>query len=230
MLDDTGDGGKSIRQRFRIGNPLKGGIENPVPAIRDESVAVLGPPQRRQALCSRRRRRPASTARRVAPRPNGTTSIGSGNRPSIGTHFDSSAMTIMRADAAATIFSRSRAPPPPLIRLRSGAISSAPSTVRSSSGVSSRVGQAARRAARRRCASRSEVGTATTSRPARTRSAKQLDEMPRRRAGAQAEPHAGPDEFDRAGGGGTFLGIDVHRSQTGPLTGRDGLYLAPFRT
>ena len=41
--------------------------------------------------------------------------------------------------AAATIFSRSSAPPPPLIRLRPGPNSSAPSMVRSSSGVSSSV-------------------------------------------------------------------------------------------
>ena len=48
-------------------------------------------------------------------------------------------MTIMRAEAAATIFSRSSAPPPPLINRRRGSNSSAPSTVRSSSGVSSSV-------------------------------------------------------------------------------------------
>ena len=45
------------------------------------------------------------------------------------TSFDLSAMTIIRAEAAATIFSRSSAPPPPLIRLSAGSISSAPSTV-----------------------------------------------------------------------------------------------------
>src|SRR5262249_43221665 len=104
----------------------------------------------------------ASTARRVAVSPNGTTSIGSGNLPSAQTHFDSSAMTIRRADAEATIFSRSSAPPPPLIRERSGAISSAPSTARSSSGVSSRlVSGTPSRSASLRVAS--EVGTATIS-------------------------------------------------------------------
>jgi hypothetical protein len=111
----------------------------------------------------------ASTARRVAAAPKGAISIGSGNRPSIDTHLDSSAMTTTCADAAATIFSRNKAPPPPLTSVKSGAISSAPSTVRSSSGVSSSV--ASEMPAAAACARVvSEVGTATTSRPARTRS------------------------------------------------------------
>ena len=43
-------------------------------------------------------------ARCVAARPNGITSTGSGKRPSASTHLVSSAITIMRSDAAATIF------------------------------------------------------------------------------------------------------------------------------
>ena len=43
-------------------------------------------------------------------------------------------MTTICADADATIFSRNKAPPPPLMSVRSGAISSAPSTVRSKLG------------------------------------------------------------------------------------------------
>ena len=113
----------------------------------------------------------ASTARRVAAAPKGAISIGSGKRPSTSTHLLSSAMTIMRADAAATIFSRNSAPPPPLIKVRSGPISSAPSTVRSSSGTSSSVVSAM--PSRSACARvASEVGTAITSSPARTRWAK----------------------------------------------------------
>src|SRR5262245_8094684 len=112
----------------------------------------------------------ASMFRRVAASPNGTTSIGSGKRPSVDTHFDSSAMTTMRAEAEATIFSRSSAPPPPLIKLKSAAISSAPSMVRSSSGISSRlVSGTPRRSASARVTS--DVGTPITSRPAWTRSA-----------------------------------------------------------
>src|SRR5207302_892227 len=81
-----------------------------------------------------------------------------GNRPNVLTHLLSSAITTMRAEAAATIFSRNSAPPPPLIRVRSGPISSAPSTVMSSSDVSSSVVSGTPR----RCASArvvSEVGT-----------------------------------------------------------------------
>ena len=38
-----------------------------------------------------------------------------------------------------------------------------------------------------------------------------LDEMPRGRAGAEPEPHAGLDEFEGARRGGTLLAFDVHR-------------------
>ncbi len=110
-----------------------------------------------------------SIARRVAPRPNGMTSTGNGKRPSVGTHLVSSAITIMRSEAAATIFSRSSAPPPPLIRLSSGSISSAPSTVMSRWSISSNVVSGTpQRTASRRVAS--EVGTPTTLSPAATRS------------------------------------------------------------
>ena len=75
----------------------------------------------------------------------------------------------MRSEAAATIFSRSNAPPPPLMRLSAGSISSAPSTVRSSRSMSSSV---VRRMPHRSASARvaSEVGTPITSSPARTRS------------------------------------------------------------
>ena len=53
--------------------------------------------------------------------------------------WSNSAMTTMRFEAEATIFSRNSAPPPPLISLSLESISSAPSTVRSSSGMSSSV-------------------------------------------------------------------------------------------
>ena len=91
----------------------------------------------------------------------------------------------MRADAAATIFSRSSAPPPPLIRLRSGAISSAPSTVRSSSGVSSSVvsGMPSRSASRRVA---SEVGTRDDVEAGAHALAEQLDEMAARSSRCRA--------------------------------------------
>jgi len=46
-----------------------------------------------------------SIARRVAERPNATTSIGNGKRPSKVTHLLSSAIITTRMDAAAMIFS-----------------------------------------------------------------------------------------------------------------------------
>ena len=115
----------------------------------------------------------------------------------------------MRAEAAATIFSRNSAPPPPLIRLRSGAISSAPSTVRSSAGVSSSVVSGTpSRAASARVAS--DVGTAYDLKARAHALGQQLDEMPRGRAGAEPKPHAGPHPVDRDRGGLTFLRFNVH--------------------
>ena len=40
-----------------------------------------------------------------------------------------------------------------------------------------------------------------------------LDKMLGGRAAAKAKPHAGAHEFEGAGGGGTFLGIDIHRDR-----------------
>jgi len=74
----------------------------------------------------------------------------------------------MRSEAAATIFSRNKAPPPPLMTLSEGSISSAPSTVKSSRSTSSSV---VRRMPQRMASSRvvSDVGTPITSNPSRTR-------------------------------------------------------------
>ena len=47
VLNDAWNSAQPRRQRLRIGDPLQRSIQNPVPAIRDESVAVLGPPQDR---------------------------------------------------------------------------------------------------------------------------------------------------------------------------------------
>ena len=61
----------------------------------------------------------------------GVTSTGTRRRPNCATRLEESAITKKWRDAWATTFSRSNAPPAPLIKLRSGAISSAPSIVRS---------------------------------------------------------------------------------------------------
>src|SRR5213593_52991 len=71
--------------------------------------------------------------------PNGWTSTGKGVFvPSRRTSLESSTMTTNFFDDAATIFSRNRAPPMPLIRSSFGSTWSAPSTVRSSQKLSSR--------------------------------------------------------------------------------------------
>ncbi len=59
----------------------------------------------------------------------GITSTGSGNAPSVSTSLLPSAMQTKRPAAAATIFSRVSAPPPPLIIAPEASISSAPSDV-----------------------------------------------------------------------------------------------------
>ena len=116
--------------------------------------------------------RPRSRLPRQAPQPYGASR--SGRRtpppraketcPSLSTRLEASAITTIRSDAVATIFSRSKAPPPPLISLRSSSSSSAPSTVRSRNGVlSSVLSFKPRRSARIRVAS--EVGTHRSWRP-----------------------------------------------------------------
>src|SRR5580700_4198429 len=48
VLDYAGDAGKPVGQRARIGDPLQGGIEDPMTTIRDEREAVLGLTQQRR--------------------------------------------------------------------------------------------------------------------------------------------------------------------------------------
>ena len=66
----------------------------------------------------------------------GMTSTGSGKAPSASTFFEASAMHTNWRDCAATIFSRVRAAPPPLIMWPWPSISSAPSTYTASSSTS----------------------------------------------------------------------------------------------
>src|SRR6266581_4633606 len=80
----------------------------------------------------------ASSAAAAFFQPNGWTSTGNGVFvPRRRTSFESSTITTNFFDAAATIFSRNKAPPIPLIRSSFGSTSSAPSTVRSSQKLSS---------------------------------------------------------------------------------------------
>ena len=78
-------------------------------------------------------------------------------------------MTTILRELEATIFSRVRAPPPPLMSTSGPSrISSAPSTVTSSSGVSSRVDRGMPRL-RARSSEAMEVGTQMTFSPSFTR-------------------------------------------------------------
>ena len=54
MFHNARNGGEPVRKTLRIGNALQLGVEEPVPAIRDESVAVLRHAQRRRPGASRR--------------------------------------------------------------------------------------------------------------------------------------------------------------------------------
>src|SRR5438309_9345747 len=119
--------------------------------------------------------------------PNGWTSTGNGVFvPRRRTSFASSTITTNFFDAAATIFSRNKAPPIPLIRSSFGSTSSAPSTVRSSQKLSSReVNGIPNRFASSAVAS--DVGTPfrsipfATRRPTPARKCRAVDPVPRPR-------------------------------------------------
>ncbi len=100
---------------------------------------------------------------------NGITSTGNLPRlPSTGTSFSLPTRMISWRDAAATTFSRTSAPPYPLIRLRCGSTSSAPSTVTSMLSTSPRPTSGIPNS-RPSSVAACEVGTPCTRRPWRTR-------------------------------------------------------------
>ena len=172
-------------------------------------MAVLVPPQRERARTRRpRRRRPRPPAAwRQAERHHLDRQRESGPAPAPICFRRRSRSCA--ADAAATIFSRSSAPPPPLIRRE----------VRRNL-----VGAVDREIERRRLVERgerdaeplglarvaSEVGTPTTSSPPRTRSASSSTKC------LAVEPVPSPSRMpglhpvERASGGLTFLRFDVH--------------------
>jgi len=102
-----------------------------------------------------------STAVFASKAPVATTSTGSGDCvPRRSTSFPSSTIIRSLLLAWATIFSRSSAPPNPLMRFRLGSTSSAPSTVKSREPASSNVVRGIPRA-RASVSVRREVGTPT---------------------------------------------------------------------
>ena len=93
---------KRMRHRLRIVNPAQRGVENPgCPPSVTKGWPSRVPPQPPPGPGSRRDRegrldRPAGGHQS----PKGTTSIGSGKRPSVSTHLLASAITIIFADTA----------------------------------------------------------------------------------------------------------------------------------
>ena len=86
------------------------------------------PPALRKPMRNSGRPPSFTSWRDTIERASGTTSTGSGKRPRRETYLLSSAMQIKRSAALATIFSRTWAPPPPLIICSRWLTSSAPST------------------------------------------------------------------------------------------------------
>ena len=133
------------------------------------------------------------------PAANGSTSTGSAPRPSLVTCLPASTMTIIRSAAAATIFSRSMAPPLPLIARNCGSSSSAPSMARSSLASVSKgsTGRPAASAARRGGERR---GDGRHLQARRDPFSERGDGEARRRSGAEADEHPVLDLGDRGTG------------------------------
>ena len=128
-----------------------------------------------------------------------------------------SAMTTKRSAAAATIFSRRWAPPPPLISQPSGVTWSVPSIAMSSrsSSLNSSTGMPSSRAC-------SSVATevATQRMPLRPRRGERRQQVGDGRAGAEADRHPVLDQLRRRLGGEPLLVVGRHAAHS---TGRAGL-------
>ena len=128
VLDDAGNGGQPRRQRDRIGDAVEGRVH--------QQVAVVAAPRPRRhrvrAEAAHLRGGDRRGERQHLERQAGTCA-------KVSTSFDPSTTTMKRAAMAATIFSRTCAPPPPLVRLKARSTSSAPSMARSSAPISSGV-------------------------------------------------------------------------------------------
>ena len=166
-VDDSRDDAHRRVESARVPRVTQSGRRS---AIHDD-VPVLG--LERPALSGAARTvgtSPSALSRRsTRPRASGITSTGMRPlSPSRSTSFSLPTMITCRRDAAATMRSRTSAPPQPLTRSRFGATSSAPSMVRSSSSSSPRStrGMPAPVAS---VADSCDVATPETRRPCRTR-------------------------------------------------------------
>jgi len=120
-------------------------------------------------------------------------------------------MTIIFADAAADDLLAQQRTAAALDQSQIGAISSAPSTVKSSSGFSSSVVSVCetRRLCTRRLRGRHRDDIETGAHPL----GKQVDKMLGGRAGAEPEPHARAHKIESAGGSREFVSVSVHRQR-----------------
>ena len=148
---------QGIVQHLRLVDAAERAVEEKVAAVGEDRRAVLAEAQLDLAL--------AAGLGGIAPQPccgsrptRSAPPRREADRPRASPRFEASAMTIMRSDDIATIFSCNSAPPPPLMSRSSSSSSSAPSTVRSRNGTSSSVvrGMPSRSACARVA---SEVGT-----------------------------------------------------------------------
>ena len=156
--------------------------------------------------------------RSVCSRPNVLTSTGIGMpRPRRSTRFSAVISVTRWAEAAATIFSRSKAPPLPLIMRNCGSISSAPSRLRSRPldlvQIAQRDLQAAGQLGGRR------AGRHADDRQSLRRDAigEVADHQRRGRARAEPDDHPIPDQARARAGGPILGGIRVHGHVTTPL-------------
>ena len=128
-------------------------------------------------------------------------------------------MTTKRSAAAATIFSRVCAPPPPLTSQPSGATWSAPSIAMSSRSSASN-GSTESPSSR---AARSVAGEVATQRMLEAAVGERRQQVGDRRAGAQSDRHAVLDQLRGGLGGGALLAIDGGSGATaGNLRGPSG--------
>ena len=114
-------------------------VENEVSTVRQKWPSALACAENDVAVTTGFTRRSRDLARRGRGSERNHLNRKCETAPAVSTSLLSSAITIMRLELDATIFSRKSAPPPPLIRRREASSSSAPSTVTSRTGVSSSV-------------------------------------------------------------------------------------------
>ncbi len=134
MLDDA-RAARELRRRAAPDPAIGGNVQSRIQLPSSVTNTSLSPPRRTSTSAPRSVRYSSSTRHA-----NCTTSTGNARwLPSCGESFASSTMITSRRLAWATIFSWSRAPPAPLIRLKSGSTSSAPSIVMSTTGCSASV-------------------------------------------------------------------------------------------